>query len=61
MNPSTNLSSVAEKRRLLVILINGLCIEIDRSRPIMLSECGVAFHFQSSGSLGDGGGHFEDG
>ena len=60
-DPSTHLSSVAEKRRLLVILINGLGVEIDRSRPIMLSKCGVAFDLQGIRSLGDGGGHFDGG
>lgn len=59
--PSTHLSSVAKERRLLVILFNSLGIEINRSRPIMLSKCGVAFDLQGISSLGDGRGHFDSG
>ncbi|OJJ87314.1 uncharacterized protein ASPGLDRAFT_1159833 [Aspergillus glaucus CBS 516.65] len=45
------LSAIAEVRRLLVIFLNRLCVEVHSSRPFVLSKGFVSLHLECVGGL----------
>lgn len=49
--------SVGEKRRVLVVFLYGLGVEVDGGRPIMLLKCLIALQLQRSGGFSIGRSH----
>ena len=46
---ATNLRAVGVERGVLIVLLDGLCVEVDRTSPVVGLEGGVALVLELSG------------